>query len=91
MNSYDVRLRAYRANGWIPANIKAAQSEEIKSDKFGRVIVDNLGTAKFPPMIVEWPEIADIVTTALQSALSERQSVEEALLDAHRRINELLK
>ncbi|GAH21934.1 unnamed protein product, partial [marine sediment metagenome] len=53
-------------------------------------LVENQERVKFPPGIGEWTEIADIVTTALQNALTGVQTTEEALSEAHNTVNKIL-
>ena len=90
MNNYENQLAAWHVNGWTSARRDMAKSEAINSDKFGRVLVENQERVKFPPAIEEWPEIADIVTTALQNALTGVKTTEEALSEAHNMVNKLL-
>lgn len=90
VNNYENQLATWYVNGWTSARRDVAQSEAITSDKFGRVLVENQERVKFPPAIGEWTEIADIVTTALQNALTGVQTIEEALSEAHNTVNKLL-
>lgn len=90
VNNYENQLATWYVNGWTSARRDAARSEVITSDKFGRVLVENQERVKFPPGIGEWTEIADIVTTALQNALTGVQTIEEALSEAHNTVNKIL-
>ncbi|TKJ44065.1 hypothetical protein CEE35_08315 [Candidatus Aerophobetes bacterium Ae_b3b] len=90
VNNYENQLETWYVNGWTSARRDVTQSEAITSDKFGRLLVENQDRVKFPPAIEEWPETADIVITALQNALTGVQTPEEALAEAHDRINDLL-
>lgn len=90
VNNYENQLATWYVNGWTSARRDVAQSEAITSDKFGRMLVENQELVKFPPGIEEWMEIADIVTTALQNALTGVKTTEEALLEAHNMTNKIL-
>jgi len=89
--NYENELSTWDVNGWVSARKDVAKAEKIVTDKFGQVLAENQIHVHFPPMVVEWPEIADIVTTALQNSLTGIQTPEEALLEAHNRINKKMK
>jgi multiple sugar transport system substrate-binding protein len=63
---------------------------ELLYDKFASVIAKELGYAKFVPQIKEWPQIIETVNTEVQNAFIGVKTPEEALADAHNRINEIL-
>jgi multiple sugar transport system substrate-binding protein len=89
--STEIQLSAWKANGWLSANKITSSSQDILGNKFGKVLSANMDRIRFPPMIVEWPKIADLVTTAMQEALTEAKTPENALLDAHNAVNKLMK
>jgi multiple sugar transport system substrate-binding protein len=63
---------------------------EILNDKFAKVIAAELPYGKVEPQIKEWPEIMDTFTGAVQEALTEAKTPDQALADAHARINTIL-
>jgi len=64
---------------------------ELLFDKFAKVIAEGLAYAKFVPQLKEWPEIIDTVNPAVQEAFTGAKSVDKALSDASKRINDILK
>lgn len=88
--NYENQIKAWYVNGWISPRKDAAHAKEVIGDKFGRVLAENQPCIRFSPKVVEWPEIHDIATTAVQNALTGIQTAEEALLEAHNAVNELL-
>jgi len=64
---------------------------ELLFDKFARVIAGELAHAKFVPQVKEWPQIIETVNTAVQEAFTKAKSPEQALSEACRRINSILK
>lgn len=91
MANFENELSTWDVNGWVSARKDVAKDEKIVTDKFGRVLAENQIYVHFPPAVEEWPEIADIVITALQNSLTGIQTPEEALLEAHNRINPTMK
>ena len=63
---------------------------EILNDKFASVMASQLPNGKVEPQIPQWPEIMDTFTTSLQEAIVGMKSPEEALAEAHERINGIL-
>ncbi len=63
---------------------------EILNDKFASVMASQLPYGKVEPQIKEWPEIMDTFTTSLQEAIVGMKSPQEALAEAHERINAIL-
>ena len=63
---------------------------EILNDKFAKVIASQLPYGKVEPQIKQWPEIMDTFTTSLQEAIVGMKSPEQALSEAHERINAIL-
>lgn len=62
----------------------------VRTDKFSRVIVAELPTARLEPLLREWPEIFDAFATALQEAMTGAKTPDRALSDAHARTNTIL-
>jgi ABC-type glycerol-3-phosphate transport system substrate-binding protein len=63
---------------------------EILNDKFASVMASQLPFGKVEPQIPQWPEIMDTFTTSLQEAIVGMKSPDEALAEAHQRINAIL-
>lgn len=64
---------------------------ELFFDKFAKVIAGDLAYAKFVPQLKEWTEIIDTVNSAVQEAFTGAKSIDKALSDASKRINDILK
>lgn len=89
--NYENQLATWGVNGWVSARKDVGSSDKIQKDKFGKVLAVNQKFVKFPPLVVQWPEIADIVTTAIQNSLTGIQTPEKALMEAHTKVNQILK
>jgi multiple sugar transport system substrate-binding protein len=63
---------------------------ELLFDKFAKVIAGGLAYAKFVPQLKEWTEIIETVNTAVQEAFTGAKSIDKALGDASKRINNIL-
>jgi multiple sugar transport system substrate-binding protein len=63
---------------------------EILNDKFASVMASQLPYGKVEPQIPQWPEIMDTFTTSLQEAIVGMKTPEQALGEAHQRINAIL-
>jgi multiple sugar transport system substrate-binding protein len=63
---------------------------EILNDKFASVMASQLPYGKVEPQIPQWPEIMDTFTTSLQEAIVGMKTPDEALGEAHQRINAIL-
>ena len=63
---------------------------EILNDKFASVLASQLPYGKVEPQIKQWPEIMDTFTTSLQEAIVGMKDPDEALKEAHTRINAIL-
>jgi multiple sugar transport system substrate-binding protein len=63
----------------------------LLSDKFAKVIASQLAKAKFVPQVKEWPQVIETINTAAQEAFTETKTADQALKDAHNRINNTLK
>ena len=87
---FESQMESYRKNGWVSARKDVADSSEIKSDKFARILTQEASNAMFPPVIVKWPQIGDIVITAIHNSLTGISTVEEAFSRADRDVNRIL-
>ena len=65
-------------------------ASEILNDKFASVMASQLPNGKVEPQIPQWPEIMDTFTTSLQEAIVGMKSPDQALSEAHQRINDIL-
>lgn len=63
---------------------------EILNDKFASVMASQLPYGTVEPQITQWPEIMDVFTTSLQEAIVGMKTPEDALAEAHERINAIL-
>ena len=63
---------------------------EILNDKFASVMASQLPFGKVEPQIPQWPAIMDTFTTSLQEAIVGMKSPDQALAEAHQRINAIL-
>ncbi len=64
--------------------------QPILDDKFAQVIQAELKHAQINPQLKEWPQIADTVNKAVQTAFTGGKSADDALKDAHDQINKIL-
>ena len=64
--------------------------QPIADDKFAQVIQAELKNAQINPQLKEWPQIADTVNKAVQTAFTGSKSADDALKDAHDQINKIL-
>jgi len=62
----------------------------VWKDKFASVVAEQAPYVKFEPLIPEWPEIGDAMITAVQEAIAEIKSPEQALADAHAAVEQVL-
>jgi multiple sugar transport system substrate-binding protein len=69
----------------------SGQYEPLLNDKFAKVVASELSNAKFVPQIKEWPQVIEAVNAAAQEAFTEAKTANQALKDAHNRINDILK
>jgi multiple sugar transport system substrate-binding protein len=68
----------------------SGQYQPLLNDKFAKIIASQLSKAKFVPQIKEWPQVIEAVNTAAQEAFTKTKSADQALKDAHNRINDIL-
>lgn len=68
----------------------SGEYDELLSDKFAKIVADELGHAKFVPQLKEWPQIIEAINTAAQESFTGAKSPKKALEDAHDRINKIL-
>jgi multiple sugar transport system substrate-binding protein len=90
LTGFESQMESYRKNGWLSARKDVANSGEIKSDKFARVLAQEASSVMFPPVIVKWPQIGDIVITAIHNSLTGISTVEEAFTRADHDVNRIL-
>ena len=80
----------FKDNGVTPSRKDVAELPEIKNSPFAGVVSGEVARARFEPLIPQWPQISDAFTTATQEALTKQKPPEQALADAHTRINQIL-
>ncbi len=91
ITSKEMELKWFKDNRVLSSrkDVSGAASEVI-NDKYAKVIAEQLPHARLVPQIKEWPEIIDVVTDAVQEAISETKTPEEAILEAHIKVEEIL-
>jgi multiple sugar transport system substrate-binding protein len=62
----------------------------LVDDPVAQVLIGQFKTAKFVPQLKEWPQIIEAVNKAAQEAFTGAKSQEDALREAHTRINKIL-
>jgi multiple sugar transport system substrate-binding protein len=90
LTGFESQMESYRKNGWVSARKDVASSKEVASDNFSRVLAQEASNVTFPPVIVKWPEIGDIVITAIHNSLTQITTIEEAFKNADRDVNQVL-
>jgi multiple sugar transport system substrate-binding protein len=90
VGSMDSANRGYEVNGWIMARKDTNNWIMTKKDPFDRVMIEEVGTARYFPATPKWPEITDVLSVALQEALTGTKTPEQALADAHQRVVQIL-
>lgn len=91
ITSKDIELKWFIDNR-VTSSRKDVSGEapEILNDKFASILASQLPYGKVEPQIPQWPEIMDVFTTSLQEAIVGMKSPEDALAEAHERINAIL-
>jgi len=90
LTSREIATKWFKDNGVTPSRKDVAEIPEIKNHPFASVVSAEVARARFEPLIPQWPQIVDAFTTATQEAITKQKSPEQALGDAHRRINQIL-
>jgi ABC-type glycerol-3-phosphate transport system substrate-binding protein len=90
LTSHAAYQRAYEVNGWIVARKDTNEWIKAKGSPFDRVMIDELGSARFFPATPKWPQITDALILAAQDALTGTKTPEQALADAHERASRIL-
>ena len=86
----EAQTLAFEANGVISANLAVANSPVVKADPYARVVAELVPYGRTLPQYIGWDEIYDAVLTAEQEALTELKTPEQALLDAHEAVNQII-
>lgn len=92
ITSKDMELKWFKDNSVLSSRKDVSgAAPEILNDKYAKVIASQLSYARLVPQIAEWPEIIDTVTEAVQKAISETKTPEEAIYEAHIKVEEILR
>lgn len=91
LTSREMELKWFRDNRVLSSRKDVSTSQEVLNDRFAAMISSQLSNARFVPQIKEWPEIIEAVTYAVQEAINEIKTPEEAILDAHYKVEEILR
>jgi len=81
----DARVLSARKDVSGPGGYQA-----LLEDKFASVVAKELENAKFVPQIPQWPQVAEVVNTAVQEVFSGKATAAEAVRSAHERVNDIL-
>ena len=91
ITSKEMEEKWFRDNRVLSSRMDVSgEYNEILNDKFARVIAAELAHAKFVPQVPEWPQIIEAVNIAVQEAFTGIKTPEQALMDAHNRVEEIL-
>ncbi len=81
---------AQAAKSVVPANIGAENDAYYTSHPAERVFIEQLATAVAPPSVPQWVDMETIINTALEEALYDKITPEEALRRADEQVTALL-
>ena len=88
MASEAVQARWCNELGQIPVNVKAEKHLDFEKHPYLRIFVEQMKTAIPRPPIPDYDELENIMNPEMQAALDGTKSVQKALDDAVRRINQ---
>lgn len=88
--STENQIRWFRWMSMCSSRKDIRYSPMVWKDKFASVVAEQAPYVKFEPLIPEWPEIGDAMITAVQEAIAEIKSPEQALADAHAAVEQVL-
>lgn len=88
MASETIQARWCNELGQIPVNVKAEKQLDFERHPYLRVFVEQMKTAIPRPAIPDYDELENIMNPEMQAALDGTKSVQKALDDAVRRINQ---
>lgn len=91
ITSSEMELKWFKDSRVLSARKDISETApEILNDKFARVISSQLTNARLVPQIRQWPEIIQVVSMAAYDAINETKTPEEALQDAHLKVEAIL-
>jgi multiple sugar transport system substrate-binding protein len=88
MAGEEIQARWCNELGQIPVNVKAEEHLDFDKHPYLRVFVEQMKTAIPRPPISDYDELENIMNPEMQAALDGTKSVQKALDDAVRRINQ---
>ncbi len=88
MAGEEVQTRWANELGQIPVNVKAEPHLDFEKHPYLKVFVEQMKTAIPRPPIADYDELENIMNPEMQAALDGTKSVQKALDDAVRRINQ---
>jgi multiple sugar transport system substrate-binding protein len=88
MASETIQARWCNELGQIPVNMKAEKQLDFERHPYLRVFVEQMKTAIPRPAIPDYDELENIMNPEMQAALDGTKSVQKALDDAVKRINQ---
>jgi multiple sugar transport system substrate-binding protein len=92
ITSREMELKWFRDNRVLSSRKDVSNTaSEILNDKFARVISSQLPNARLVPQIKQWPEIIQAVSMATYDAINETKTPEEALHEAHLKVEAIMK
>jgi multiple sugar transport system substrate-binding protein len=91
ITSREMELKWFRDNRVLSSRKDVSNTaSEILNDKFARVISSQLPNARLVPQIKQWPEIIQAVSMATYDAINETKTPEEALHEAHLKVEAIM-
>jgi Maltose-binding periplasmic proteins/domains len=91
ITSKEMELKWFKDNSVLSSRKDVTgAAPEVLNNKYAQVIASQLKYARLVPQIAEWPEIIETVTDAVQNAISETKTPEEAIYEAHLKVEEIL-
>lgn len=63
----------------------------IQQSRYAKTVAQEIDRADFLPLIPQWPECLEAFRVNLQAAIAKQKTSDQALLDAHNQIEEILK
>lgn len=90
ITSREMELKWFKDNRVLSSRRDVSTAPEILNDKFACVISSQLPNARLVPQIKQWPEIIQAVSIATFDAINEKKTPEEALQEAHLKVEAIL-
>lgn len=91
ITSREMELKWFKDNHVLSSRKDVSSTApEILNDKFAAVISSQLPNARLVPQVRQWPEIIQVISRAAYDAINETKTPEEALQDAHLKVEAIL-